>query len=121
MKLRMFYIDIIGENMNNEELYNEAKKHKKEWKAGKGIKGSTRAAIVNHPDKFDPDCKDPNRLCPYAIMKSMQKKGAHFNYKDQESTLKGKPHKKKEKSSDLKFKKFKEWMKRREEKEVRLL
>lgn len=62
-----------------------------QWDFGKGWKGSTRAAITHHPDKFDPECKDPDRLCPYAVFANMKKKGYRPHYKDQESTMKGKP------------------------------
>jgi len=65
----------------------------KEWKFGKDWKGSTAAAIKHHPDKFDPKCKDKSKLCPYAIFAAMKKKGYKSHYKDQESTLKGEPHK----------------------------
>lgn len=74
----------------------------KEWKFGKGWKGSTKAAIDHHPDKFDPECKDKNKLCPYAIFAAMKKKGYKSHYKDQKSTLKGKPQK------------FKEWLEQSE-------
>jgi len=73
----------------------------KEWKFGKGFKGSVKAALDHHPDKFDKDCKDPDKLCPYAVFASMKKKGYESHYEDQKSTLKGKPKKKK---------KFKEWL-----------
>ena len=81
---------------------------KKEWKFGKGWKGSTRAALEKHPDKFSKEAcklspgerKKSGKLCPYAIMASMKKKGAESHYKDQPSTLKGKP----------KHKSFKEWL-----------
>lgn len=66
----------------------------KNWKGGKGIKGTVRAAITHHPDKFDADCKDPGKLCPYAIFSAMKKKGFESHYKDQKSTLKGTPKKK---------------------------
>lgn len=79
---------------------------KKEWKAGRGWKGSTKAALDHHSDKFSKEaCKkdyDGDKLCPYAIMKSMKNKGYKPGYKDQKSTLKGKPKKKKS---------FKEWLK----------
>lgn len=81
-------------------------KKDRKWKAGRGIKGSTRAALLHHPDKFSKEaCKkdyDGDKMCPYAIMKAMKNKGAEFTYKDQPSTLKGKPKKKT---------KFKEWLK----------
>ena len=83
-------------------------KKDKEWKAGKGIKGTVRAAITHHPDKFDADCKDPDRLCPYAIFSAMKKKGFEPHYKDQKSTLKGEP-KKKAKFKESGYYSFKEY------------
>lgn len=84
---------------------NESKKKPREWKAGKGWKGSTKAALDHHPDKFSKEaCKTGykgDKLCPYAIMQAMKKKGYDSHYKDQPSTLKGKPKKKKT---------FKEWL-----------
>ena len=88
-------------------------KKKREWKYGRGMKGTIRAAILHHPDKFDPKCKDPDRLCPYAIFSAMKKKGFTPHYKDQESTVKGKPKHKKEKStkeSTDHLDSFKEWL-----------
>lgn len=87
------------------------KKKEKEWKWGEkeGIKGTVRAAITHHPDKFDAKCKDPDRLCPYAIFTAMKKKGMKPHYKDQESTLKGEP-KKKEKYKNEHFKTFREFL-----------
>lgn len=85
-----------------------AKKHTpgREWKHGKGMKGSCRAAILHHPEKFSKEaCKDggeDGKLCPYAVFASMKKKGYKSHYKDQKSTLKGKPKKKK--------KCFREWL-----------
>jgi hypothetical protein len=81
------------------------KKEKKEWKFGKGWKGTERAMELHHPDKFSKEAcaKDyeGDKLCPYAVAASMKKKGFHSKYKDQPSTLKGKPKKKK---------KFREWV-----------
>jgi len=80
------------------------KKKEREWKFGEkeGIKGTVRAAITHHPDKFDAKCKDPDRLCPYAIFTAKkEKEDFEPHYKDQDSTLKGKPKKKA---------KFKEWV-----------
>ena len=80
-----------------------AKKHR-EWKYGEkhGLKGTVRAMITHHPEKFDADCKDKDKLCPYAIASS---KKIEPHYKNQESTVKGKPVKKS---------KFKEWVELRE-------
>lgn len=74
----------------------------KEWKFGNGIKGTVRAAITKHPDKFDSECKDKDRLCPYAVFSAMKKKGFTPHYKDQKSTVKGKPQKK--------FEEFRVWL-----------
>lgn len=84
---------------------NEGKK-KKEWKAGEGIKGTVRAALTHHPEKFSKEaCKKKNKkggkLCPYAIFSAKNKNGFEPHYKDQPSTLKGEPKKKK---------KFQEWV-----------
>jgi hypothetical protein len=87
------------------EIFEEGKK-KKEWKAGKGWKGTTKAMLDKHPDKFSKSAckkkgKKKGKLCPYAIASSMKKKGDKAHYKDQPSTLEGKPKKKK---------KFREWI-----------
>jgi hypothetical protein len=84
---------------------NEGKK-KREWKAGKGWKGTTKSMLDRHPDKFSKEAckkkgKKTGKLCPYAVATSMKKKGFESGYKDQPSTLKGTPKKKK---------KFKEWV-----------
>lgn len=84
------------------------KKKEREWKFGEkeGIKGTVRAAIAHHPDKFDAKCKDPDKLCPYAIFTAKkEKEDFEPHYKNQESTLKGKPKKKA---------KFKEWLEQRD-------
>lgn len=82
------------------------KKKDKKWTFGKGIKGTVRAAITKHPDKFDPKCKDANKLCPYAIFAAKKKEGFKPHYKDQESTLKGKPEKKEKYKESICFKEF---------------
>jgi hypothetical protein len=83
------------------------KKKKKEWKSGKGWKGTTKAMLDHHPEKFSKEACDKDysgdKLCPYAIASSMKKKGDEPHYADQPSTLKGKPKKKK---------KFREWVER---------
>ena len=80
-------------------------KKKKEWKAGKGWKGTTKAMLDKHSDKFSKEaCKkdyEGDKLCPYAVATSMKKSGKKSHYKDQPSTLEGKPKKKK---------KFREWV-----------
>lgn len=88
---------------------NETKK-KKEWKFGKGWKGTTKAMIDHHPEKFSKEAcnnSEKGKLCPYAVAASMKKSGKTPHYKDQPSTLKDKPQKKK------KFKSFKEWLDQR--------
>jgi len=81
------------------------KAKKKEWKTGTklGIKGTVKAALDHHPDKFG---KGPGKLNPYAIFTAKAKKGMTPHYKNQASTLEGTPKKKK---------KFEEWLKLREE------
>jgi hypothetical protein len=85
---------------------------KKEWKAGKGWKGTVKADLDHHPEKFSKEaCKKggskDGKLCPYAVFSAMKKKGATPHYKDQKSTLTGKPKKKKT---------FKEYVEEREKK-----
>lgn len=90
-------------------------KHKK-WK------GTIRAAITHHPEKFDPKASGKgSKLNPYAIFTALKKKGATPHYKSQETTLKGKPEKKekykdedKPKKKSKKRKSFKEWLEIRE-------
>lgn len=64
----------------------------------KGWKGTVRAMLTHHPEKFSKDaCKNggkDGKLCPWAIAHSMDKKGAEAHYKDQESSLEGNPKKK---------------------------
>ncbi len=64
-----------------------------------GWRGTVRAMLTHHPEKFSKKaCKeggDGDKLCPWAIAHSMDKKDAEPHYKDQESSLKGTPHKKK--------------------------
>ena len=51
------------------EIFKEGKK-KKEWKFGKGWKGTERSMELHHPDKFSKQaCKKKvaGKLCPYAV------------------------------------------------------
>ena len=69
----------------------------------KGWKGTVRAMITKHPDKFDADADSDDKdgkMNPWAIAHSMDKKGDKPHYKDQKSSLEGKPKKKE---------KYKEW------------
>jgi len=91
-----------------------AKKEKREYKP-KAWKGTIRAMITKHPDKFDPEAsgKGP-KLNPYAIATAMKKKDATPHYKAQKTTLKGKPVKKEKYKDEDKPKKkgcFSEWLK----------
>ena len=90
-----------------------AKKEKrsKEWKTGKklGIKGTVRAALLHHPDKFSTSGKK-GKLNPYAVFTAKAKEGMETHYKNQKSTLKGKPKKKK------KYKEWSEWLQQRDPK-----
>jgi len=62
--------------------------------------GTERAMLTKHSDKFDKEaCKDGyegDKMCPYAITASMEKKGAEPHYEKQETSKKGKPKKKEE-------------------------
>lgn len=52
------------------EIFEEGKK-KKEWKFGKGWKGTTREMLTKHSDKFSKEaCKKKvaGKLCPYAVV-----------------------------------------------------
>ena len=92
-------------------MASKKKEKKKEWEFGKGWKGSAKAAMDHHPEKFSIEaCKHPvkGKLCPYALMASMKKKGYESHYKDQKSTLKGKPKKKKA------YKEWSEWLEQRD-------
>jgi hypothetical protein len=64
-----------------------------------GWHGTVRAMLSHHPEKFSKKaCKkggDKGKLCPWAIAASMDDEDAEPHYKDQESSLKGEPHKKK--------------------------
>lgn len=80
-------------------------------KAPDGWKGTVRAMLTKHKDKFDKDAdskkdkkddkdgedkkdKKDGKINPFALANSMKKKGDEPHYKDQESTKKGKPEKK---------------------------
>ena len=63
--------------------------------------GTERAMISKHPDKFSKEAckrkgkpKKGDKMCPYAISASMEKKGAEPHYKKQETSKKGTPKKK---------------------------
>lgn len=56
----------------------------------KGWTGTVRAMLTHHPELNQDDEKNP-----YALANWMKKKGYKPHYKDQESSLEGKPEKKK--------------------------
>jgi hypothetical protein len=70
----------------------------------KGWRGTVAAMLQKHPDKFSKAaCKkgyEGDKLCPWAIAHSKAKEDAEPHYKDQESSLKGKPKKKKKFEED---------------------
>lgn len=89
----------------------KAPKKKKEWKAGAklGIKGTVKAALDHHPDKFS-KTGEKGKLNPYAIFTAKAKKGMKPHYKNQKSTLKGAPKKKAEFKNEAKITRFSDWL-----------
>jgi len=93
------------------------KKKDKEYKP-KAWKGTVRAMITKHPEKFDPKASGEGpKLNPYAVATAMAKKGHEPHYKSQKTTLKGKPVKKEKYKDEDKPKKkkkkkgfFSEWL-----------
>jgi hypothetical protein len=87
----------------------------------KGWRGTIRAMLTHHSEKFSKaacdDDYDGDKMCPYAIAHSMKDKGAKAHYKNQKSSLKGTPKKKKEfkgeKMSENKSK-WRQWVEARE-------
>lgn len=70
----------------------------KDKKAYKGWRGTIKAALDHHPDKFSKEAcgkKKSGKLCPYAVFTAMKKKGDTPHYKEQPHTTSGTPHKKK--------------------------
>lgn len=66
-------------------------------KAYKGWRGTIRAALTHHPEKFSKEAckgKDPGKLCPYAVFTKKKKEGDEPHYKEQPHTTKGAPKKK---------------------------
>jgi hypothetical protein len=61
-----------------------------------GWHGTARAMITKHPEKFQEpgEKKKTGEINPYALAHAMEKKGAEPHYKEQETSLKGKPEKK---------------------------
>jgi hypothetical protein len=72
---------------------------KSDHKAYKGWRGTIRAALAHHPEKFSKEAckgKDPGKLCPYAIFTKKKKEGGTPHYKEQPHTTSGTPKKKPE-------------------------
>lgn len=72
---------------------------KDDKKAYKGFRGTIRAALLHHPDKFSKEaCKEKGKkggkMCPYAIFTAKKKEGDKPHYKEQPHTTKGEPVKK---------------------------
>jgi len=75
---------------------------KDDKKAYKGFRGTIRAAMTHHPDKFSKEAckmspgerKKSGKLCAYAIFTAQKKEGDKPHYKDQPHTTKGAPEKK---------------------------
>jgi hypothetical protein len=97
------------------KLITEGCNHKKKKKdtVPKKWKGTVAAMKQNHPDKFDPECKDPDKLCPYAIANAMDKKGDEPHYKSQKDT-KAKPKKKEKYKNESTYLTFEEWVQLKE-------
>lgn len=71
----------------------------KDNKAYKGWRGTIKAALDHHPEKFSKEAckgKDPGKLCPYAIFTKKKKEGGTPHYKEQPHTTSGTPKKKEE-------------------------
>lgn len=72
---------------------------KSDHKVYKGWRGTIRAALAHHPEKFSKEAckgKDPGKLCPYAIFTKKKKEGGTPHYKEQPHTTSGTPKKKAE-------------------------
>lgn len=90
----------------------------KDKKAYSGFKGTIRAALTKHPDKFSKKAcdmspskrKKSGKLCPYAIFTAQKEKGDKAHYKELPSTLKGKPVKKEKYKKEDKKKKMDEYL-----------
>lgn len=80
----------------------------KDNKAYKGWRGTIKAALDHHPEKFSKEAckgKDTGKLCPYAIFTKKKKEGDEPHYKEQPHTTSGTP-KKKEKFKNESFSEY---------------
>jgi hypothetical protein len=88
-------------------------KKKKKDTVPKDMKGTVAAMKQKHSDKFDPECKDPDKLGPYAVANAMKNKGHKSHYKPQEDTDK-KPEKKEKYKNEATYPTFQEWIELKE-------
>ena len=68
-------------------------------KAYKGWRGTIRAMLTHHPEKFSKEAckkKGTGKLCPYAIATKQKEEGDTPHYKEQPHTTSGTPKKKPE-------------------------
>lgn len=83
----------------------------------KGFRGTIKAALDHHPDKFSKEaCKKGNKtgkLCPYAIFTKKKEEGETAHYKEQPKTTSGIPKKKAEFKNES-FLTFREYLERKE-------
>jgi ribosome modulation factor len=89
----------------------------KDDKAYKGWRGTIKAALDHHPDKFSKEAcgkKKSGKLCPYAVFTAMKEKGDTPHYKEQPHTTSGTPHKKKEFKNESEICSFKKYAKKRD-------
>src|SRR5271170_4488393 len=85
-------------------------------KAYKGFRGTIKAALDHHPDKFSKEAckkKGTGKLCPYAIFTKKKEEGETAHYKEQPHTTSGTPKKKAEFKNES-FLTFKEYVEQRE-------
>lgn len=91
-------------------------------KAYKGWRGTIRAALTHHPDKFSKEAcgkKIKGKLCPYAVFTADKEKGGTPHYKEQPHTTSGTPHKKAEFEDEDKKESFADYIKVRDFQESR--
>jgi len=79
-----------------------------------GWKGTVRAMLAHHPEKFSKDAckkggKKGGKMCPYAIAYKDKEEGDEAHYKNK----KGKPEKKKEFKNESIFPTYREWVAKR--------
>jgi len=87
-------------------------------KAYKGWRGTIKAALDHHPDKFSKEaCKKKikGKLCPYAVFTKKKEEGDEPHYKEQPHTTEGTPKKKPEfKDEDKKETCFTDYVEKRD-------